>query len=78
MLWSCSLDVSATHRCMHLFCTFSRLSRSTVAMATCRVLSESLALPVLFSLELTHLVSLFSIEFGKAHMRTYGSHRLRE
>lgn len=62
----------------HLFCTFSRLSRSTVAMATGRVLSEWLARPALFSLELTHLVSLFSIEFGKGHMRTYGSHRLRE
>lgn len=61
-----------------LFCTFSRLNRSTVAMATGRVLSESLAQPVLFSLKLTHLVSLILIELGKGHMRTYGSHRLRE
>lgn len=62
----------------YLFCTFSRLNCSIVAMETDRVLSESLAQPVLFSLKLTHLVSLILIEFGKGHMRTYGSHRLGE
>ncbi len=62
----------------YLFCTFTRLNHSTVAMETGRVLSESLAQPVLFSLKLTHIVSLILIEFGKGQMRTYGSHRLGE